>query len=49
MAISLCVLRAFAVRLRNPSSYQGTPKEDFSPRRKDAKSLNVIEILIEIS
>ena len=34
MAISLRVLGAFAVRLRNPSSYQGTPKEDFSPRRK---------------
>jgi hypothetical protein len=34
MAISLRVLGAFAVRLRNPSSYRGTPKEDFSPRRK---------------
>jgi len=43
MAISLCVLGAFEVRLRfavrlsNPGSYQGTPKEDFSPRRQDRK------------
>ena len=37
MAISLCDLCAFAVRLRNPSSNQGTPKEGFSPSRKARK------------
>ena len=37
MAISLRVLCAFAVRLRNPGSYQGPPKEGFSPSRKARK------------
>jgi hypothetical protein len=37
MAISLCVLCAFAVRLRNPGQLPGPPKEGFSPRRKARK------------
>ena len=37
MAISLRVLCAFAVRLRNPGSYQGPPEEGFSPSRKARK------------
>ena len=37
MAFSLRVLGAFAVRLRNPGSYQGPPEEGFSPSRKARK------------